>query len=192
MPGLLPNVDPDGYLEYSVVFTDRALNHMSQSFQGVMNDISATLKKVYNAQAVLVVPGSGTFAMEGGAPTAHSLHYHNNVTTTSVNSGEILKYNGGGQWVNNTLAEAGIEPAFSKNTGFNLNLGNSAGQVSEGDHTHPAGDILLRYFPGVMVDIIPQPLDHMEPHISGIIGADDVITGKSQDPAKRISQNGTP
>ena len=45
MAGLLPNVDPDGLLEFSVVFTDRSLNHMSQSFQGVMTDISETLKK---------------------------------------------------------------------------------------------------------------------------------------------------
>ena len=67
MPGLLTNVDPDGLLEYSVVFTDRSLNHMSQSFQGVMNDISTTLKKVYNANAVVVVPGSGTFGMEAVA-----------------------------------------------------------------------------------------------------------------------------
>ena len=67
MPGLLPNVDPDGLLEYSVVFTDRSLNHMSQSFQEVMNDISTTLKKVYNAKTVVVVPGSGTFAMEAVA-----------------------------------------------------------------------------------------------------------------------------
>lgn len=67
MPGLLPNVDPDGLLEYSVVYTDRALNHMSQSFQGVMNNISNTLKKVYNAQAVAIVPGSGTFGMEAVA-----------------------------------------------------------------------------------------------------------------------------
>lgn len=67
MPGLLPDVDPDGLLEYSVVFTDRALNHMSQSFQGAMRDISTTLKKVYNAQAVAVVPGSGTFGMEAVA-----------------------------------------------------------------------------------------------------------------------------
>ena len=67
MPGLLPNVDPDGLLEYSVVFTDRALNHMSQSFQGVMNDISSTFKKVYNAKAVVVVPGGGTYAMEAVA-----------------------------------------------------------------------------------------------------------------------------
>ena len=63
MPGLLPNVDPDGLLEYSVVYTDRALNHMSQSFQGVMRDISTTLKQVYRAEAVAVVPGSGTFGM---------------------------------------------------------------------------------------------------------------------------------
>ena len=67
MPGLLPNIDPDGLLEYSVVYTDRSLNHMSQSFQGVMNDISSTLKEVYNADAVAVVPGSGTFGMEAVA-----------------------------------------------------------------------------------------------------------------------------
>ena len=67
MPGLLPEVDPEGLLEYSVVYTDRALNHMSQSFQHVMREISATLKKVYNADSTAIVPGSGTFAMEAVA-----------------------------------------------------------------------------------------------------------------------------
>ncbi|MCH7565143.1 MAG: alanine--glyoxylate aminotransferase family protein [Gemmatimonadetes bacterium] len=67
MPGLLPQVDPDGLLEYSVVYTDRSLNHMSQSFRDVMNDISATLKSVYKAKAVVVVPGGGTYAMEAVA-----------------------------------------------------------------------------------------------------------------------------
>ena len=67
MPGLLSNVDPDGLLEYSVVFTDRALNHMSQSFQGVMRDIAGTLKHVYNAKSAIVVPGSGTYGMEAVA-----------------------------------------------------------------------------------------------------------------------------
>ncbi|MFQ3324897.1 MAG: aspartate aminotransferase-like enzyme [Pseudomonadales bacterium] len=67
MPGLLPNIDPNGLLEYSVVFTDRSLNHMSQDFQGVINDISATLKGVYNSAAVVVVPGSGTYGMEAVA-----------------------------------------------------------------------------------------------------------------------------
>ena len=67
MPGLLPNVDPDGLLEYSVVYTDRALNHMSQSFQAVMRDSSALLKEVYNADGVAIVPGSGTFGMEAVA-----------------------------------------------------------------------------------------------------------------------------
>ena len=67
MSGLLPDVDPDGLLEYSVVYTDRALNHMSQSFQGVMRDISAVLKQVYRAQSAVVVPGSGTFGMEAVA-----------------------------------------------------------------------------------------------------------------------------
>lgn len=67
MPGLLPNIDPEGLLEYSVVYTDRSLNHMSGAFQTVMKDISSTLKQVYNAQAVAIVPGSGTFAMEAVA-----------------------------------------------------------------------------------------------------------------------------
>ena len=67
MPGLLPNVDPDGLLEYSVVYTDRTLNHMSQAFQGVMRDVSATLKRAYGAKAVAIVPGGGTFAMEAVA-----------------------------------------------------------------------------------------------------------------------------
>ena len=67
MPGLLPDVDPDGLLEYSVVYTDRAINHMSKRFQQVMKDISATLKEVYHAQSAVIVPGSGTFGMEAVA-----------------------------------------------------------------------------------------------------------------------------
>jgi aspartate aminotransferase-like enzyme len=67
MPALLPDVDPDGLEEFSVVFTDRSLNHMSAAFQGVMRDISALLKEVYSAEAVALVPGGGTFAMEAVA-----------------------------------------------------------------------------------------------------------------------------
>jgi aspartate aminotransferase-like enzyme len=67
MPALLPNVDPDGLLEYSVVYTDRALNHMSKRFQGVMGDISAILKEVYHARSAIVIPGSGTYGMEAVA-----------------------------------------------------------------------------------------------------------------------------
>ncbi|MCY7305775.1 MAG: aminotransferase class V-fold PLP-dependent enzyme [Rhodoferax sp.] len=67
MPGLLPHVDPNGLLEFSVVYTDRALNHMSQSFQGVMRDISTILKEVYHARSAILVPGSGTFGMEAVA-----------------------------------------------------------------------------------------------------------------------------
>lgn len=67
MAALLPDVDPDGLLEFSVVFTDRSLNHMSASFQAVMRDISATLREVYNADAVAIVPGGGTYAMEAVA-----------------------------------------------------------------------------------------------------------------------------
>ncbi|MEB3019938.1 aminotransferase class V-fold PLP-dependent enzyme [[Mycobacterium] crassicus] len=67
MPGLLPEVDPDGFLEYSVVYTDRALNHMSARFQDVMNDVSAMLREVYHADAAIVVPGNGTCGMEAVA-----------------------------------------------------------------------------------------------------------------------------
>ena len=67
MSKLYPSIDPEGLVEYSVVYTDRSLNHMSQSFQGVMKNISRTLKQVYNAEAVAVVPGSGTFGMEAVA-----------------------------------------------------------------------------------------------------------------------------
>jgi len=67
MAALLPHIDPDGLLEYSVVYTDRALNHMSQRFQDVMRDISCMLKQVYKAHSVALVPGSGTFGMEAVA-----------------------------------------------------------------------------------------------------------------------------
>ena len=67
MAGLLPHIDPDGLLEFSVVYTDRALNHMSQRFQGVMKDISGILKEVYHAHSTVLVPGSGTFGMESVA-----------------------------------------------------------------------------------------------------------------------------
>ncbi|MDQ2626722.1 MAG: alanine--glyoxylate aminotransferase family protein, partial [Actinomycetota bacterium] len=67
MPGLLPDVDPDGLLEYSVVYTDRALNHMSARFRDVMTDISAMLREVYRADAAILVPGNGTCGMEAVA-----------------------------------------------------------------------------------------------------------------------------
>ena len=60
-------VDPNGLMEFSVVFTDRSLNHMSKSFQSVMTDISSMLSEVYNADEVALVPGGGTFAMEAVA-----------------------------------------------------------------------------------------------------------------------------
>ncbi len=67
MPALLPDIDPGGLSEFSVVFTDRSLNHMSQAFQQVMRDISSTLKSVYNADGVAIIPGGGTYAMEAVA-----------------------------------------------------------------------------------------------------------------------------
>ena len=67
MPSLLPNVDPDGLLEFSVVYTDRSLNHMSEEFKKVMVDISSVLKDAYHASSAVIIPGSGTFGMEAVA-----------------------------------------------------------------------------------------------------------------------------
>ena len=81
MAALLDSVDPDGLLEFSVVFTDRSLNHMSKQFQRVMLDINEMLKEVYNADAVAIVPGGGTYAMEAVArqfaSDAHALVVRN-------------------------------------------------------------------------------------------------------------------
>ncbi len=67
MPALRQDIDPKGLLEYSVVYTDRALNHMSKAFQEVMNDLLSNLKTVYNAEAAVIIPGSGTYGMEAVA-----------------------------------------------------------------------------------------------------------------------------
>lgn len=67
MSRLVPSIDPEGLYEYSVVFTDRSLNHMSAEFQQVMRDISATLRQVYHADGVALVPGGGTYGMEAVA-----------------------------------------------------------------------------------------------------------------------------
>ena len=67
MPGLNPAIDPDGLLEFSVVFTDRSLNHMSQRFQQAMRDIHSGLCEVYGAERAVVVPGGGSYAMEAVA-----------------------------------------------------------------------------------------------------------------------------
>ncbi len=61
------HIDPDGLQEFSVVFTDRSLNHMSARFQGVMRGLSAGLKEVYGASALALVPGGGTYGMEAVA-----------------------------------------------------------------------------------------------------------------------------
>lgn len=62
-----PDIDPDGLLEYSVVFTDLSLNHMSKRFVGVMQEIVDILKTTYHAEAVAIVPGGGSYAMEAVA-----------------------------------------------------------------------------------------------------------------------------
>lgn len=82
MPGLLPQIDPDGLLEYSVVYTDRSLNHMSERFQNVMKDLSAMLREVYGADATVILPGNGTCGME-----AVARQFANNSTALIVRNG---------------------------------------------------------------------------------------------------------
>ena len=81
MDGTRSAIDPDGLMEFSVVFTDRSLNHMSKTFQTVMRDISAMLKAVYSADYVAIVPGGGTYGMEAVArqfgTDAHALVVRN-------------------------------------------------------------------------------------------------------------------
>ena len=67
MAALLDTIDPEGLEEFSVVFTDRSLNHMSAAFQRVMRDISEMLREVYHADAVALVPGGGSYGMEAVA-----------------------------------------------------------------------------------------------------------------------------
>lgn len=78
---LLDTIDPTGLDEFSVVFTDRSLNHMSAAFGDVMRDLSTNLKEVYKADAVALIPGGGTFAMEAVArqfgQDAHALVVRN-------------------------------------------------------------------------------------------------------------------
>lgn len=62
-----PDVDPDGLLEYSVVFTDLSLNHMSRRFVGVMQQLHEVLTTTYAADSLAVVPGGGTYGMESVA-----------------------------------------------------------------------------------------------------------------------------
>ena len=67
MSSLYPDIDPEGLLEYSVVFTDRSVNSMSQQFQSVMRGLHEELTSVYNASSCVLVPGGGSYAMEAVA-----------------------------------------------------------------------------------------------------------------------------
>jgi len=64
---VIPKDDFGEYSEYSVIFTNRALNLMSDPFQRVMRDLNNLLKETYNAEKVAIIPGSGTFGMEAVA-----------------------------------------------------------------------------------------------------------------------------
>ena len=94
MPGLLPNVDPDGLLEFSVVYTDRALNHMSRSFQGVMKDISAILKDVYKAHSTVMSPPYAGAPVGGSGLAAGGGVAFGDVSGDRVDSGAGVPFQG--------------------------------------------------------------------------------------------------
>lgn len=64
---IVPKENFGDYKEYSVIFTNRSLNLMSDPFQKVMRDLNTLLKETYNARKVAIIPGSGTYGMEAVA-----------------------------------------------------------------------------------------------------------------------------
>lgn len=64
---LRPEVDPKGLREFSVVYTDRSLNHMSETFCKTMQSVNTEMKTLYNAEQLVIVPGGGTYGMESVA-----------------------------------------------------------------------------------------------------------------------------
>ena len=160
MPGLLPDIDPDGLLEYSVVYTDRSLNHMSQSFQTVMRGISATLKDVYNAHSVAIVPGSGTFGME-----AVSRQFANNKKVLVIRNG-WFSY----RWTQ--IFEMGDIPTSSI-----VLKARRAQDVSESPFAPPPIDEVIAKIHHEKPDVVFAP--HVETS-SGIILPDDYLSKISQ------------
>ncbi|MGN6495890.1 MAG: alanine--glyoxylate aminotransferase family protein [Tsuneonella sp.] len=157
MPALRPDIDPDGLLEYSVVFTDRSLNHMSEEFQQVMHDIHTVLCEVYHADRAVVVPGGGTYAME-----AVARQFATGASVLVIRNG-LFSY----RW--SQIFEAGAIP--SQETVLN------AVRVGEGDQApfapHPIEEAVAR-IRAEKPDVVFAP--HVET-ASGLILPDAYIRG---------------
>ncbi len=65
MLGLLPTVDPDGLLEFSVLYNDHSSKPVSKQFGGVARKISRMLKTVCHAKSTALVIRNGWSAIAG-------------------------------------------------------------------------------------------------------------------------------
>ncbi|WP_108484660.1 aminotransferase class V-fold PLP-dependent enzyme [Oceaniglobus ichthyenteri] len=155
MAALLPDVDPDGLLEYSVVFTDRSLNHMSADFQGVMRDISDLLKEVYNADAVALVPGGGTYAMEAVA------------RQLATDSKVMVIRNGWFSYRWTQIFEAGVTPAEET-----VMMARRTGNAADAPFAPPPIDEVVAKIKQERPDVLFAP--HVETS-SGMILPDDYL-----------------
>ena len=168
MTALLPNVDPDGLLEFSVVFTDRSLNHMSADFQTVMCDISKMLTSVYNTDTCAIVPGGGTFAMESVA------------REFATNKKVMVLRNGWFSFRWSQIFETGDIPSEVV----------VLKAKREGDHTQSA--FRPQPIEDVVANIIAEkPAVFFAPHVetsSGIILPDDYIKSISEAVGQKILQ----
>ena len=150
MPGLLPHVDPDGLLEFSVVYTDRSLNHMSKSFMGVINDISSILKEVYHAKSAVVVPGSGTYSIwiNGNIPNG-IITYTATAVVTNTNVPVLGDQYGWYYVIGNALVLTSLPNQFTGTAGsisnVNTYLGNTANVFTFGITNNSGGSCTIQY-----------------------------------------------
>ena len=154
------DIDPGGLLEYSVVFSDRSLNHMSQSFQGVMRDVSSTLKRVYKAQSAVLIPGGGTYGMEAVA------------RQFATDKSCLVIRNGWFSYRWTQIFEMGSIPSESTVL--------TASQISEDEYAPfcpPAVDEVIDSIRSLRPEVVFAP--HVET-AAGIILPDDYITAVSE------------
>lgn len=147
--------DKDGLAEYSVVYTDRAVNHMSNKFQGTMNNLNSWLKEAYNAEATIMMPGSGTMGME-----AVARQFANDKTAMVIRNGLFSM-----RWTQ--IFEQGKIPA--------KHIVHKARRVGEGAHAPFAPAPLEEVIASIKAE---KPAVMMAPHVetsAGIILPDEYI-----------------
>ena len=87
---------------------------------------NTAFNKNFGAVTGTVTEGNDSRLSDARTPLSHTLDSHSNVTITTNSNGEILKWNGT-VWVNNTLAEAGIQPSGTYATGTGTANGTNTG-----------------------------------------------------------------